>query len=256
VGSAAAAGELTRRRAAIVNNRHLAEAAAAAGLDAYIKATSKPLLTGIKRFAAAIAADGDVENGGSGGNRTSGGGLTCGDGDEQGIMDTGVAGGRGNDGVVGTDEMGVLGRLQALNWGVADEEVWRDVGGGPTVEAGSVDLSRSPAVAGSSHPEMMTTVDVEMEVEDEGTAQLQGVQQQEQQQAEEEGQENGAAAAAAPAVVVVDPGQRRYPKALADVVESIIGAVFVDKAVQQGSEEAAQPWLAVWKIARSLVGLP
>ena len=231
LGSAAAAGELTRRRAAIVNNRHLAEAAAAAGLQTYLKASSKPLLTGIKRFAAATGSAATAADGGGGAGMSSG----AGEGQEQG-MGAGVGGDRGGTGARGGEGTGILTRLKALKWEIADDAMWRGVWG--CSAAGGKSASDAGALAvGRSGQGMAFDVDME----DEG-----GGQQQQQQQ-EEVGEVVAAGTAAAAEV------QRPYPKALADVVESIIGAVFVDKA---GQGEGTQPWHAVWKIAKGLVGLP
>jgi hypothetical protein len=121
-----------------------------------------------------------------------------------------------------------------VHWSSSCVDIWRDVWAGHRKSMGAAASSSHPA-GGSGGDGITTNGDRSLH-----------------EAAQPSAAEPEAVAAA------VTPARKkpvRAPRVVADVVESVIGAVFVDRAAG-GAEDAAHAWQHVWHTVQRLLQLP
>jgi hypothetical protein len=246
--------QLTLRRAAEVRNSRLARAAARLGLHAHVRCRGRELRRHVSKFALrqqAAAAAGGAEQGGSCGGppaSTAAAGTATGGGCAQ-FEDVVADAEEGNDGAAAGGGWAAGGALGAGRpWGEESQRAWEEVwggggrGGGDRGGDGSsggsgsglgMDLSVGGAVSPDSREEGPGS-------DDGGGAAQAGARAAGAGAPEEEGRNARACGGA----VTRQPARQPAPKALADVVEALIGAVWLD---------SGGDWGAAWRVAAKVL---
>lgn len=216
-----APAELTWRRAALVNNINLARAAADAQLQQHLRANSGPLMRGIKRFAAKQQQQQGPEQTDT--THSSGPGARV-----FAVLAAAAT-------AVG-HSAGLRSAAKASSWGDEDEDIWREVWASSSSSGLDEDQDDNQAAAEGVSGSAVGAVDDSHS----GVA----------------GATVGTHPSAATAAV-----KQRAPKALADIVESLVGAVLVDSSSGSlgagGSSSrvggGSYNWAAAWQAVRQLL---
>jgi dsRNA-specific ribonuclease len=211
-----APAELSWRRAALVNNAHLGRAAAAAGLQQHLQARSTQLDRVVRRFVQAQAAAAAA-----GSDDVAALGPTTSEQQQQQQQDAAL-------------QTFLQEASPRMHWSSSCVDIWRDVW---TRRRKSTPL----AAAGAGHSKGNGV----------GVSSDGGLQDAALSNAAEQ----DAGAAATRAVTSARKKPAKAPKVVADLVESIIGAVLVDSAAG-GATDAALAWQRVWHTVQRLLQLP